>query len=275
MISNKTLRSVCIIVTALIITGCVSNALYHPMRTIRHTPDHAGLEYEEVFLETQDGVTISAWWVPANSPRATVLFCHGNAGNISGRLDTLIIFNRLGFNTCIFDYRGYGKSKGSPSEEGTYLDAGAVYDYLRGKKDIPAEQIIIWGRSLGGAIAARTAAYNPAGSLIIESTFISLETLVHDHYSWVPGFVLSGYAYETAKYLEGISIPVLVVHSRDDEMIPFYHGRKLYGSIKAPKDFAEIKGSHNRGFIDSMEMYTASINDFINQYHRRTGVALR
>jgi len=271
----KALRPVCIIVAVLIIAGCLSKAVYHPSVEIRYTPEHADLKYEEVFVETVDGITISAWWVPADRPRATVLFCHGNAGNMSGRLDTLIIFNRLNLNTCMFDYRGYGKSEGSPSEQGTYLDALAAYEFVRKKKNIPQKKIIIWGRSLGGPIAARTAADNPAGSLVIESTFISLKALVHDHYSWLPGFILSGYAYDTGKYLEELSIPVLVVHSRDDEMIPFYHGQELYKSIKAPKEFIEIKGSHNRGFIDSIDVYSATINDFINRCYMCGGEVSR
>src|SRR5208283_535262 len=110
-----------------------------------------------------DGVKISGWWVPAEQARGTVLFCHGNGGNVSGCLDTLLIINRLGLNTLIFDYRGYGNSEGSPSEKGTYADAEAAWNYLVTERKVPPDRIIIWGRSLGGAIAAMTAAKHRAG----------------------------------------------------------------------------------------------------------------
>jgi pimeloyl-ACP methyl ester carboxylesterase len=165
----------------------------------------------------------------------------------------------------IFDYRGYGYSDGSPSEKGTYLDAEAAWNYLVTKQEIAPEKMIIWGRSLGGAIAARTAATHHAGLVIIESTFTSLKDLVNDRINWVPSWIVANYAYDTRHYLEKIDVPILIIHSPDDEMIPFKHGKSLYDSIKGPKAFLEIKGSHNRGFIDSKAEYESSINDFINR----------
>lgn len=261
------------LVSILILTsGCVSEAIYHPTHEIRHTPAHAGLAYEDVTLETSDAVRLSAWWVPAATPRGAVLFCHGNAGNIGDRLDTLLIINSLGLDVLIFDYRGYGSSHGSPTEQGTYLDAEAAWNYLVRQKKIAPGQIIVWGRSLGGAVAARTAAEHPAGLVIVESGFTSLEALVHDHIGWVPSWILSDYAYDTLYYLENISAPVLVIHSPDDEIVPFRHGKELYGSIKGPKAFVEIHGSHNRGFIDSLKVYASSIDDFIKVYFREKEV---
>jgi pimeloyl-ACP methyl ester carboxylesterase len=145
---------------AMFISGCVSEAVYHPTRTIRSTPADIKLSYEDITLETTDKLMLSAWWVPAADPEGTVLFCHGNAGNMGDRLDTLQIINTLGLNVLIFDYRGYGRSEGSPSEKGTYLDAEAAWNYLVDEKEIAPQQIIVWGRSLGGAIAARTAAHH-------------------------------------------------------------------------------------------------------------------
>jgi fermentation-respiration switch protein FrsA (DUF1100 family) len=247
-------------------SGCVSDAIYHPTRKVRSTPADVKLTYEDVTIETSDGVKISGWWVPAEKPRGTVLFCHGNAGNIGDRLDTLVIINTLRLNVLIFDYRGYGNSNSSPSEKGTYLDADAAWDYLVNEKKISAKQIIIWGRSIGGAVAARTAAKHSAGLVIVESTFTSLKDLVNDLFVWVPSWILANYSYDTTYHLLNVSVPVLVIHSADDEIIPFQHGKNLYDSINAPKAFLEIKGSHNHGFIDSLGVYVSSINDFIRHY---------
>ena len=251
---------------SLFLSGCISKVIYQPQREVRYTPEHAKLNYENVSIITADGVKISGWWVPAEQARGTVLFCHGNGGNISGCLDTLLIINRLNLNALIFDYRGYGNSEGSPSEKGTYVDADAAWNYLVTERKVPPDRIIIWGRSLGGAIAAETAAKHRAGIVIVESTFTSLKALVHDRMSWFPSWVLTNYAYDTRHYLKEVNVPVLVIHSVDDEMIPFQHGKNLYDSIPGPKAFSEIRGSHNRGFIDSMAVYESSINDFINRY---------
>jgi fermentation-respiration switch protein FrsA (DUF1100 family) len=247
-------------------SGCVSGAIYHPTHKVRSTPADVKLAYEDITIETSDGVKISGWWVPADNPRGSVLFCHGNAGNIGDRLDTLVIINTLRLNVLIFDYRGYGNSNGSPSEKGTYLDADAAWDYLLKEKKIAAQQVIVWGRSLGGAIAARTAAKHPAGLVIVESTFTSLKDLVNDLFVWVPSWILANYSYDTSYHLLNVNVPVLVIHSSDDEIIPFRHGKNLYNSINTPKAFLEIKGSHNQGFINSLAVYVSSINDFIRHY---------
>jgi len=263
------LRSIEIItlgICLLLSAGCVSGAVYHPARTIRSTPADAKLIYEDVSLETSDKVRISGWWIPAAQPRGTVLFCHGNAGNIGDRLDTYLAINALGFNTFAFDYRGYGTSGGSPSEDGTYEDADAAWNYLVATQGISPQHIIIWGRSLGGAIAARTAAYHRAGLVIVESSFTSVKELAKDLCWWVPSFLLARYTYDTRGYLQRIDVPVLVIHSADDEIITFHHGETLYKSINGQKEFLRIRGSHNHGFIDSMSVYVSSINKFINRY---------
>lgn len=256
-------------------SGCVSHAVYHPVRTIRYTPADAKLAYEEISFETKDGVRISGWWVPATEPKGTVLFCHGNGGNISSCMDTLLTANKLMLNVCIFDYRGYGQSNGSPDEQGTYLDAQAALYYLAEEKNIAPEKTIIWGRSLGGPIAARTAAENHAGLLIIESTFTSLIGLVDERFGWVPSWILSSYSYNTSEHLAKVDIPVLVIHSLDDEVVPFHHGKDLFDSIKSKKAFVEIRGAHNRVFVDSLPVYETSIQSFIDQNLPRKEDVLR
>lgn len=251
---------------ALALTGCVASYIYFPERDIRLTPRSVGLAYTDVHLETSDRVKINAWWVPAESPRATVLFCHGNGGNISYYLETLVVFHRLGLSALIFDYRGYGRSQGKPSEQGTYLDAEAAWRYLIDEQKIAPQQLIIWGRSLGGAVAARTSARHPAGLLILESAFTSAPEVAHEHIAWLPTWVFAKHRYETRRYLEQVTAPTLVIHSPEDEIIPFAHGRRLFKAIKGHKAFLTIKGSHNRGFIDSQALYEPGIEAFIRRY---------
>ncbi|MCU0577300.1 MAG: lysophospholipase, partial [Desulfobacterota bacterium] len=166
----------------------------------------------------------------------------------------------------VFDYRGYGNSDGSPSEQGTYRDGEAAWDYHVTARKIAPEKIVIWGRSLGGAVAARTAVRHQAGVLIVESAFTSVKDLVNDRFSWVPSWVMADYHYDTRESLGKVRVPVLVIHSPDDEIVPFQHGKALYDSIPGPKAFVEIKGSHNRGFIESRAVYESSIDEFISRY---------
>jgi len=262
----KAIRIIVLLGICSLLSGCVGSLVYHPRKEMVRTPADAGLSYEWVNIEASDGVRITGWWVPAANARGSVLFCHGNGGNIADRLDTLVIGNRLDLNMLVFDYRGYGRSEGSPSEQGTYEDAEAAYRYLTQEKGIAPDTIILWGRSLGGPIAARTAAEHPCGALIIESSFTSLGDLVSDRFGMIPSLLLWRYAYPTRSHLERLSVPILVIHSANDEMIPIEHGKELYRSVKGEKSFLEISGSHNRGFIDSLAVYGPAIDKFIDEF---------
>jgi len=246
-------------------SGCLSQAVYHPSPEIRGTPADLGLFYEWVALETADGVRLSAWWVPANSPRGVLLFCHGNAGNISDRLDSIRIFNRLGLSLLIFDYRGYGRSSGRPSEQGTYRDAEAAWNYLVQVRKEDPQEIVVFGRSLGGSIAAWVSQVYKPRVLILESAFSSLREAARDR---LPGiFVkLVPDQYRTLQYLTMVHCPVLILHSRKDEIIPFRHGEALYAAANEPKQFVEIHGSHNQGFLKSQPLYEAALDSFLSKY---------
>jgi fermentation-respiration switch protein FrsA (DUF1100 family) len=234
-----------------------------PSRNLTASPADIGLEYDSVSITTSDGVTIHGWFVPAKQERGTLLFLHGNAGNISHRLDSLNIFHDLGLSTFIIDYRGYGHSQGSISEQGTYLDAAAAWFYLIETRKISARQIIVFGRSLGAAIAAYiTARQRPAG-LILESAFTSVPDMAARLYPVFPVRLLSRFQYNTKKSLGSVSSPVLIIHSPDDEIIPYINGQKLYDSARDPKMFLEIRGGHNEGFIVSGRTYVEGIDNFI------------
>jgi uncharacterized protein len=240
--------------------------LYFPFEEIGATPAAIQLPFEDVRLTTQDGQTLSAWWVPAGKERAVLLLCHGNAGNISHRLESLDIFHKLGLSVLIFDYRGYGASTGRPTEDGTYLDADAAWRYLVEVQKKQPAKIILFGESLGGAVAAEIASRHAAGGLIIMSSFTSIPELAGGLYPFLPVKWLSKFRYATIDKIGAIFAPKLIIHSPDDEIIPFAHGRALYEKAAQPKQFLQIKGGHNEGFLVSGKLYEQGLDDFISKY---------
>lgn len=244
--------------------------VYFPERVLAATPAQSGLAFESVRFTSVDGVGLSGWFIPAPKARATLLFCHGNAGNISHRLESIRQFHQLGLNVFIFDYRGYGESAGSPTEAGTYHDAEAARRYLVETRGLAPERIIYFGRSLGAAIAAWLATQHPPRALIVESGFTSIPDLGAEIYPWMPVRWLARLQYPTREYLEAVNVPVLVVHSRDDEIVPFRHGESVYAAARAPKEFLEIRGGHNDGFLVSGAQYTRHLDAFL----RRVGLAV-
>ena len=240
--------------------------LYYPQREMVMTPQDAGLAYEAVTFEAADGVRLYGWFVSAEASRGVVLFCHGNAGNISHRLDSLRLFHSLGLSTFIFDYRGYGQSEGTPTEQGTYLDVEAAWNYLVQKGQVDPTEIVVFGRSLGGAVAAWLAGKHAPRALIIESTFTSVPDIGAELYPYLPVKLLSALRYNTLEYLRRVSCPVLVVHSADDEMISFTHGQRLFEAANEPKELLEITGSHNEGFLSSTMSYEEGLKAFISRY---------
>jgi fermentation-respiration switch protein FrsA (DUF1100 family) len=241
-----------------------------PGRSLTQEPLDAGLHYESVQIETLDGVHIHGWFVPARGSERVILFFHGNAGNISQRLDSLALFNRLGLSTLIVDYRGYGRSEGQPSEKGTYYDADAAWRHLVEDRGIEPSHIVVFGRSLGAAVAAWLAARTDPGALIVESGFSSIPDLAADLYPVFPVRLLSRFRYAAAKQLAQVRAPVLVVHSRDDELIPFAHGRVLYRAANPPKSFLELQGGHNDGIWVSGARYEAGLRQFLSGLEKTT-----
>src|SRR3989304_3884004 len=234
-----------------------------PSRDVIVTPDGRGLAYESVTIATGDGVTLDGWFVPARQARGVLLFFHGNAGNISHRLDSLKIFNELGLATLIFDYRGYGRSEGEPSEEGTYRDAEAAWRFGTEGRHIPPREVVLFGRSLGAAIAAHLATRHTPGALIIESAFTSVPDLAAELYPFLPARWLARFRYPTAADLRSVSCPVLIVHSRDDEIIPFAHAQRLFAAAREPRRLLEIRGGHNDGFLVSRPTYVEGLDAFL------------
>ncbi|MBI4682662.1 MAG: alpha/beta hydrolase, partial [Nitrospirae bacterium] len=239
-------------------------SLYFPLGKIEATPHDIGLEYEEVYVSTKDGVRVSCWYVPSRSPGATFLFSHGNGGNISHRLEKIKMFNDLGVNVLIFDYRGYGMSKGSPSEAGLYLDAEAVYNYLVNGKKIPPQEIIGYGESLGGAVIIDLAGRHKLGGVIIEGGFTSIRDMAKNYFPFVPSFVYKTRFDSTSK-IRNVKAPALHFHSINDDIVPFRLGKKLFDNAPGPKEFVELQGGHNDAFLVSQDVFMGKIDSFISR----------
>ena len=242
-----------------------SRLVYMPLKDLEAFPSDIGLKYENLNIQTADAVRISAWYIPALNRRGTILVCHGNAGNISHRLDTIRIFNELGLDVIIFDYRGYGQSQGHPSEAGSYLDAAAACQWLLDEKGVPQSELIIMGRSLGGAVATKLARDHSPKALILESTFTSAQDLGAGIYPWLPVKMLLRYDYPTLAMISGISCPVLLIHSPEDEIVPFDMGQRLYEAVSSPKEFLTISGGHNEGFLLSEKKYREGLDVWLGK----------
>jgi len=240
-----------------------SSLLYYPDPTITATPGNIGLDFENVSFKTKDDVQLSGWYVPVENEKGTILFCHGNAGNISHRLDTIALFHRLGYGVFIFDYRGYGRSDGRPTEQGTYLDAEAAWNYLVRQKGIKPSRIVLFGRSLGGAVAVWLAAgRNPRGC-ILESTFSSVPDMAAALYPIFPARYICRFRYDSLSIINKISCPLYIIHSPDDEIIPYDHSRRLFTAAKTKKEFLQIRGNHNNGFILTGKKYVDGLQSFL------------
>ena len=241
--------------------------LFQPTNRLLATPDDAGMDYETVRLDTDDGETLHGWWIPAaDSSRATLLFFHGNAGNISGRLESVQQFRQLGLDVLIVDYRGYGQSTGAPSEEGIYKDAGACWRYLTEARGIAPEDIVIFGRSMGGGPATWLAQRQSPGAVILESVFTNVPDVGAHHYSFLPVRALATNQFDNESRVADIDAPTLHIHSRADRVVPFTLGRRVYEAASEPKQFLEIQGGHNDGFLVSEDEYLQTIDDVLEDH---------
>ena len=253
----------------LLVVARQSKYVYYPDRDLAATPADDKMEYEDVRLQTSDGETIAGWYVPVatNREQAPVLLdCHGNAGDIGDRVWSVRTFHDLGLNVLIFDYRGYGQSTGKPTEQGTYLDAMAAWDYLTGEKGFPTNRVIVFGRSLGGSVASWLAEQVSPSALVIESAFTSAPDMAGKVFPYLPGRLLCRFKYDALSHVKKIHCPILIAHSRDDEMVPIQNGRRLFAAANEPKVFVEMRGEHNSGGLDVDPDYQAILGKFIVEH---------
>lgn len=240
-------------------------ALYHPSAAIAETPADHHLRYQTVRFRASDGIPLEGWWIPCRNARATVLFCHGNAGNRSGDARWVPFFARQRMNVLLWDYRGYGGSEGVPSEDGLRRDAQAAFDAAA--ESAPGLPVILYGHSLGGAVAARLAQDRPAAGLILEGAFASVRDMAVRLYpDWPIGPFLSA-RYDTAACTAALpGLPKLVGHSPDDDVVPFQSGRTLHAAAAPPKAFVLLAGAHDsRSWLAENGTGNAELVDFLSR----------
>lgn len=270
---NRMIKNILLLLLGLVLlNSCMylqqSSMIFFPYATLDQTPAEWGLVYEDVFVDTEDGVRLHGWYIPRHGSKQALLFFHGNAGNISHRGASVEIFHRLGLNVFIFDYRGYGKSQGKPDEKGLYKDARAAWRYLSKERGFGQEEIILFGRSLGGAVAAELAAEIQPGGLILESTFSSAKDVANAVFPVLSRLIFLRYDFDTATHVRRVACPVLVLHSPDDEIIPFRLGEKVFQAAKEPKSFVKMRGDHNSGILMSQPDYERALGVFVSLVNR-------
>lgn len=257
--------AVCTYLAAVILTGVFQTRfIYFPSKVLAATPASVGLTFDDVTLLCADSTKISAWFVPHADALATILFFHGNAGNNGHRLEELRRFHQMQYNAMIVDYRGFGKSEGSPTESGTYLDAQAAWNYLTQTRNIPASSIIIMGESLGGAVAIDLASHHTPGALVVQSTFTRMADIAAMHYPFLPVRWLLRHSYDSIDKVGRISCPKLFIHSDADTLIPLPHGQSLFAAAADPKQFLQTPGEHNDGGFMYSPEYTARLKEFLD-----------
>jgi uncharacterized protein len=265
------LRRLIIIAVATYVGVCIlvgvfeRRLIYFPTRDYDATPSDIGLDYQSVTFMSNDGVNLTGWYVPNEVATRTILFFHGNAGNISHRLTTIQTLHRLGYNVFIFDYRGFGQSDGSPSESGLYADARAALQYLTQTQKQPVERIVFCGRSLGGAVAIELATHHAPRALVVESTFTELADVGRIHYPFLPVKLILRDRFKSIERIGKLTCPKLILHGADDTLIPIELGRKLFDAAAEPKQFIETPGGHNEaGFTYSTE-FTDKLGEFLSR----------
>jgi fermentation-respiration switch protein FrsA (DUF1100 family) len=229
--------------------------IYFPSREIEATPASVGLAYDDVYFMTTDGVRLNGWFVPGPGSEpdshAVMIWFHGNAGNIGHRVENLLRFHdELGVSVFIFDYREYGRSEGSVSEEGTYRDAEAALDVVKSRTGLPAARILYFGRSLGAAVAVELALKAPPRALILETPMTSIREMARTHYPYLPVGPLIRTEYDSLAKIGKIRVPLLILHGDRDEIVPIDQGRRLFEAANPPKEFYAIPGaSHNDTYV--------------------------
>ena len=241
--------------------------IFFPSDKIDSNPRDLGLAFNDIYFVTSDGIRLNGWFVPYPGVKTTVLWFHGNAGNISHRLENIkLLHNKVKINVFIFDYRGYGRSEGRVSEEGTYRDGEAAFNYLRTREDVDKERIVFFGRSLGAAVAAEMATREKCLALILETPFASIREMARVAFPFLPVGPLLRTRYDVSEKIRRVRAPLLVLHGDQDEVVPFAQGKSVYEAAPQPKEFYAIRGAHhNDTYIVGGEAYFAALKNFIER----------
>lgn len=266
------ISAILLVLTLIYLTGLFrlyreqGRRLYSPTRELKSDPGRHGFDFENVYFRSADGYLLNGWYVPCPQARRVILLCHGNTGNIADCIGSISVFHSLGYHCFLFDYRGYGLSEGHADEEGTYHDVEAAWSYLLSQRGFAPLDVIVLGRSLGAAIATWLTTKHTPAALIIESTFTSVPDIAAETFRFYPSRLMSRYRYNTLENLRQVRCPVLVVHGREDPVIPYHHGRRLYDAAPEPRAFLDIQGSHAEGYLESGALYIDGLKAFLDRY---------
>lgn len=240
--------------------------IFFPVRGLQYTPRDLGLPFKEIFFPTEDGLKLHGWYLPGGDAAPVLLWCHGNGGNISYEVENLALLHQADLGIFIFDYRGYGLSQGRPSEEGVYRDAQAAYQCLHDSLGVPSRRIVIFGRSLGGAVAMELATKVPARALILEATFTNVGDMARHHYPWLLGKKRWAHKFDSTPRLARLTLPKLFIHGDQDAIVPLWMGERLYQLAQPPKEFYRIPGAgHEDTLLVGGRAYVDHLKRFLQQ----------
>jgi uncharacterized protein len=268
---RKLLTSIILIIAGVYLVVCAAafllqrQLIYHPFKHILATPSAVGLAYRETKLTSPDGVEFIVWEVPADSAKLSVVYFHGNAENVSNNISLYQMLHGLGVTVFAVEYRGYASCTGTPSEDGITTDLRTFADYLR-KALGPEGNVVVMGRSLGGAVAVKFADIYSVKGLILESTFNRMDAVAKQAFPYLPIFLLLREHYNSEEIVARMDKPVLVIHSREDEVIPFQLGMKLYDAAMGDKSFVEITDSHNAGLQTCAPILRKAYGAFLDRF---------
>lgn len=243
--------------------------IFFPMQQLEGTPRDFGLEYENVFFPAADGISLHGWFVPSSDPeeKTTLLWFHGNAGNISHRLENLALLHRyLNISIFIFDYREFGLSGGHISKAGTYLDAKGSWNYLVAERMVEPTDILLFGRSLGTALAVDLAVSEPCLGAVLEAAFTSSQDMLKRYFLGAIPPELSQSPYDSIAKIHLVRAPLLFIHGEYDEAIPVEMAQRLYERTQAPKSFYIVSRSgHNDTYVVGGSEYFRQWQVFLQQ----------
>lgn len=267
-----TLRILVLVYLGLLILlfACQKQMIFPATRGSLRSPDVLGWAYESLALDV-DGETTHGWFLPVDQAKGTILFSHGNGGNMDLWLDAMAVYRRMGFNVLLYDYGGYGLSTGTPSENRCYADVRAMWWWLTETKGLPESSIVLIGRSLGAAVAAQLALEVEARAVVLESPFLSIPAMAKRAIPFLPARLLVRHVFDNEAKVGRIAAPLLVVHSREDSLVPYDHGRRLFEFAHHPKSFLEVHGDHNEWAMVSEEEYERGFLDFLTALDTATG----
>lgn len=243
--------------------------VFFPTREVECTPDQLGIAYEDVYFNTSDGVRLNGWFVPGSSGLTWLCF-HGNGGNIGHRAaEIALLHHNLGINLLIFDYRGYGRSLGTPSERGTYLDARAAFNYLRSRPDVDGERIVYFAHSLGTAVAVELATTEAPLGLILVSPLTSMQPMARIAFPLLPLGWLTKDKYNSLARIGSIRAPLLTVHGEEDALVPVSQGEELFRAANEPKRLQLLaETGHNDVWEKGGEAYWGALKSFTAELDR-------